>query len=92
MSDASRAFRDIRSEVKQFLQREFLIDEDPAALTDSTPLITGGILDSIGAIKLVAHLEEHFGVRFDQGEVDIDHLDSVARIVRCMEQKLKHDE
>ena len=36
-----------------FHPREFLPGEDPEELTDTTPLITGGIFDSIATLKLV---------------------------------------
>ena len=32
--------------------------EDPSELTETTPLITGGILDSFATMKLVMFLEE----------------------------------
>jgi acyl carrier protein len=87
MSDSLDVSSEIRSAVEEFLQRECLPDEDPAALTPSTPLITGGILDSIGAIRLVSHLEDRFGVRFGHGEVIVQNLDTIDRIVETMRQK-----
>ena len=36
----------IKEQVKKFLLAEFLEGEDPAALTDTTELITSGVLDS----------------------------------------------
>ena len=51
-------------------------------LTDSTPLITGGVLDSIATLKLVLFLEERFGVTLEPHEVDPEHLDTTA----CIEQ------
>jgi acyl carrier protein len=47
----------IKEDVKEFILREFLPGESPQELTDSTPLITGGILDSLATIKLVSFLE-----------------------------------
>ena len=44
----------INADVKGFILKEFLPGESPEQLTDSTPLITGGILDSIATLKLVA--------------------------------------
>ncbi|MFN2433041.1 MAG: acyl carrier protein, partial [Gemmatimonadota bacterium] len=53
---------DIEAEVRAFVLREFLLGEDPAQLTDATPLVTGGILDSLATVQLVAFLEERFRV------------------------------
>ena len=45
----------IKGPIKDFIMNEFLPGEDPNELTDSTPLISGGILDSLGDIaRLVA--------------------------------------
>lgn len=85
MSD--RTQDQVRTAVRDYLLTEFLPGEDEAALTDTTPLITGGILDSIASVKLVSHLEEHFGVHFEAHEVNVDHLDTVTRIVRTVESK-----
>ena len=78
---------DVEYAVKQFVLKEFLPGEDPSELTSSTPLITGGILDSLATMKLVTFLEERYGVRFQAHEVDADHLDTVADIARLVETK-----
>jgi len=43
----------IKATVKNFILNEFLPGEDPAALTDTTALVTTGILDSIAVLKAV---------------------------------------
>jgi len=45
MSDA------IKNALKEFILTEFLPGEDPNELTETTPLITGGVLDSIATLK-----------------------------------------
>jgi acyl carrier protein len=74
--------QDIKHAVKHFILEEFLPGENPDELTDSTPLITGGVLDSIATLKLVLFLEERFGVTLEPHEVDPEHLDTTA----CIEQ------
>ena len=66
--------------VQHFILREFLPGEDPGELTDRTPLITGGILDSIRTLKLVVFLEEHFNIRIEAYEAGVEHLDSIGQI------------
>jgi acyl carrier protein len=78
---------EIEQIVRAYILDEFLPGEDPAELTDTTPLITGGILDSISTLKLVAFLEERFGVVVEAHEAGVDHLDSVREIVRMIERK-----
>lgn len=71
----------VAEEVKQFILREFLPGEDPNNLTDSTPLIQGGILDSIASLKLAAHLEEKYGVNVQPHEINEENLGDIAAIV-----------
>ena len=78
---------EIRAQLRDYLLREYLPGEDPAELTDDTPLISGGILDSIGTLKLVVFLEDQFGVRVEAHETGIDHLDSIGLIVRFIDRK-----
>ena len=78
---------DIRTVVQHFILREFLPGEDPAELTERTPLITGGILDSISTLKLVVFLEEHFGITVEAYEAGVEHLDSVGQIAELVAQK-----
>jgi acyl carrier protein len=78
---------DIKSAVKEFILREFLPGEDPDELTDGTPLITGGVLDSIATLKLVLFIEERFGVTLEAHETDPEHLDTLAQIASLIRSK-----
>jgi acyl carrier protein len=80
---------DIAKVVHHFILQEFLPGEDPEELTPSTPLITGGILDSISTLKLVVFLEEHFGISIEAFEAGVEHLDSIAQIASLVAAKKK---
>jgi acyl carrier protein len=77
----------VKTEIKEYILREFLPGEDPEALTDSTPLVTGGILDSLATLKLVSFLEEHYGITLAAHEVDSEHLDTIDRVTELVEEK-----
>ena len=78
---------DTRNAIRTFVLDEFLPGEQPEALTDTTPLITGGILDSLATLKLVAFLEERFNVEVAAHEASVDYLNSVADIADLVESK-----
>jgi len=78
---------DIEKVVHGYILNEFLPGEDPGELTDRTPLITGGILDSITTLKLVVFLEEHFGITVEAHEAGVEHLDSIGQIARLIAAK-----
>jgi acyl carrier protein len=73
--------------VKPFLLEEFLPGVPASELTESTPLITGGILDSIATLKLVAFLEAQFHIVVQPHESSIDYLDTLTQIAELVRQK-----
>jgi acyl carrier protein len=78
---------DIKQALKQFILQEFAPGEDLNELTDTTPLITGGVLDSIATLKLVLFLEDRHGVSFEAHEVDQEHMDTIADITKLVLSK-----
>lgn len=80
---------DIANVIHHFILREFLHGEDPDELTEGTPLITGGVLDSISTLKLVLFLEEHFGITIEAFEAGVEHLDSIGQICELVARKQK---
>lgn len=77
----------IQAIVKEYILNEFLPGEDPDELTESTPLISGGVLDSIATLKLVMFLEEQFNIRLEAHEADREHLDNLILITQLVEAK-----
>lgn len=78
---------EIKASIKEYILREFLPGEDPDTLDDSTPLLTSGVLDSIATVKLVAFLEQRFGVQLEPHELNADYLNSLPDITRTVESK-----
>ena len=81
---------EIREEVRRYITRNFL----PAAqgtLDDNTPLISSGLIDSIGMIGLVAFIEKSFAIEFHPREVEAEKLDTLSRIEAAVQKKLAAD-
>jgi acyl carrier protein len=77
----------IEQTIRNFILTEFLPDEDPTQLLDSTPMITTGILDSIATLKLVIFLEEHFSIVIQPHEVNAEHVDTIELIAKLVQSK-----
>jgi acyl carrier protein len=84
MTESSQQIRDA---VKEFILAEFLPGEPAENLEDSTPLIAGAIVDSIGIMKLVLFIQERFGVEIEPHEMSADSLGTVDDIVRNVSEK-----
>jgi acyl carrier protein len=78
---------EITKVVHEFILREFLPGEDPDELLENTPLVSGGILDSITTLKMVTFLENQFGITIEAYEAGVDNLDSIAQIAELVARK-----
>jgi acyl carrier protein len=77
----------IEAKLKSYILEEFLAGEDPDELQESTELMTTGILDSIGTLKLVTFLENEFGVQLEPHETDAEYLNTIGDISRLVRSK-----
>ncbi len=78
---------EIKANVKQYILDKFLPGEDPALLENTTPLITGGVLDSISTVELISFLEEQYGIEFGAHEMSADYLDTLDQIAATVQSK-----
>lgn len=83
----SADLQEIHATVKAYILDTFLPGEDPESLTSDTPLISGGILDSISTVKLVTFLEEKYGITFQAHEISSDHLETLDHIANTVHTK-----
>ena len=81
------SIEEVKEIIKGYVLEEFLPGENPAALTESTPLITGGILDSLATLKLVVFLEERFQIKIQAHETMVDYLNTISDIAQLVNSK-----
>lgn len=79
----------IRRKVRDYIIENMLLGASDE-FDESASLLEAGILDSTGAMELVAFLEQDFGVRVADHEIVADNLDSVDRICALIERKQAH--
>jgi acyl carrier protein len=78
---------EIKSKIQEFVQTYFL-EGTEIVLKDDTSFLDEGILDSTGVIELVAFVEETFGFRIEDEEIQPDNFDSVNKLLVFVESKL----
>jgi acyl carrier protein len=81
--------QEIQSVVKAHILEQFLPHAAPDELTAETPLIAGGILDSLATVRLVAFLEERFGIEVKAHEANAENLASLAQIADLVRRKVE---
>lgn len=71
---------DIREDVRRFILAEVLRGEPPESLQDDTPLLSGGLVDSVSLLQLVRFIEQQFGIEIELNEAIESNLDDINRI------------
>jgi acyl carrier protein len=79
----------IKKTLKDYILEAFLPGEDPDALEDTTPLITGGVLDSIATIKFATFVDEQYGVDLQAHELSADYIDTLSDMAALLHSKLQ---
>jgi len=70
--------------IKTFIQKEFLRASE-LDLKNADSLIEHGIIDSLGIMKLLAYLEQSFGIKVADEEllpVNFETIESISSFVR----------
>ena len=73
------------------LIRSFLVQKFPAAkkraITNDTPLLESGIVDSLGMLDVVAFLEKSFMLTLSDDDLTAEHFGSIDSLVSFVEKK-----
>jgi acyl carrier protein len=79
----------IKSALREFILQKFLPGEDPAALDDETPLITGGVLDSIATIQYASFVEDRYGIELPNDILTAEGIDTLAKMAAIVQEKTR---
>lgn len=78
----------IKETVRTFINTRFMKNAEGKELNYTTPLISGGIIDSILTMQLVVFLEQTYNFEFQAHEVDKENLDNIETIAAFVSKKL----
>lgn len=77
----------VAAEIKQYLQEEVIEPGLASDLDDDTQIWEEELIDSMGIMMLIAHIEDEYGVDIDVDDVDVEHFQSVRTITALIEAK-----
>jgi acyl carrier protein len=77
---------DNTTKVKQFVVDEFMPDVSPDELAADFDLLEGGVVDSLGLLKVVAWLETEYDIEVDDSELGPDSFRTVAAIATYIDE------
>ena len=70
----------------QFIQHDLLLDGDGISLGADDDLLTTGLIDSLGIMRLVVFIEETYEKRVPYEDITIDNFRNVRTIVNYLQQ------
>ena len=78
---------DITTGIRDFILANHLQGESPENLRDDTPLVSSGILDSLGILGLVTFIEKQHGIELSVHDTTVERFDSLADITATITRK-----
>ena len=72
---------EISKVVCDYVIREYVQEGDDQEITEKTPLITSGIVDSFSMVSLLRFLEKKYAIHIPDADATPEAFDSVERIV-----------
>lgn len=76
----------IKSQLHEFIQ-EIADTKGVSSFSDQESLTENGVIDSLSIFRLVSFLEERFGVRIGDEEINYDNLQTVETIEQLVVSK-----
>lgn len=74
-----------RDNLLKFIREDVVMD-DNVRVDEGVGLIDGGVLDSMGLMRVIGFIEEHAGVRIPDSEVVPENFQTVGSMERLIER------
>lgn len=81
--------KEMRKMVLDYVKREYLEEGDDREITETTPLISGGIVDSFSMVSLKRFLEKKFAIAIPDADASPEAFDNVNSIVALVNRFIK---
>ncbi len=81
--------KDMKKMVLDYVKREYLEEGDDREITETTPLISGGIVDSFSMVSLKRFLEKKFAIAIPDADASPEAFDNVNSIVALVNRFIK---
>ena len=78
---------ELSKRIEQFIITDISPDLDLEQIGEEEPLIDSGIIDSLGILKILAFLDEEFGVDLSSEEIDLDKFSNIKTICAMVQHE-----
>jgi len=77
----------IENKIRNFIVKNLYFAED-LELGEEDSFLNEGIIDSMGAMELVAFVESEFGIKVEMSEVVVKNFDSIKQLASFVRRKV----
>jgi acyl carrier protein len=75
---------ELKKAVREYVVREYIEEGDDREVDDTTPLISGGIVDSFSMVSLKRFLERKYQIQIPDAQATPEAFDSVTKIAELV--------
>jgi len=72
---------EMKQAILDYVRREYIEDGDDREVNETTPLISGGIVDSFSMVSLKRFLEKKYAIQIPDADASPEAFDTVDKIV-----------
>lgn len=77
---------DLKQLIIDYVKKEYLDEDSGQEVTESTPLISSGIVDSFSMVSLKTFLEKKFEIKIPDEKATPEAFDSVNNIINLLKE------
>lgn len=78
---------EINSLLKQFIESKLVSNKAYQNLSESDPLLTTGIIDSLGIVKLLTFIKDQFSVTIEDEDITPENFATIDAISALIQSK-----
>lgn len=79
---------EIHLDIKKFIESELVHDQQYQNLADSDELLSTGIIDSLGLVKLLSFINEKYSITLDDQDIVPENFETIKTVSDLIRQKI----
>lgn len=76
-----------KDRIREFILNELVVDKKHPPITDDSPLMETGVIDSLGVIRIVGFLEDELSVRIRDDDLVPENFSTIGAISELAEKR-----
>jgi len=80
---------DLKNLIIDYVKKEYLDEDSDEVITETTPLISSGVVDSFSMVSLKTFLEKKFQIKIPDEKATTEAFDSVNNIIKLLKEFIK---